>query len=321
MSSQSKAFFVSVADYSKEFDDLRSVRVPVFVEEQRVPIEEEWDALDPQCEHVIARDEHGKAIGTGRLTPHHKIGRMAVLKDWRGAGVGAALLQALIDRAEALGWSEVKLNSQYVAAGFYEKFGFSVCGEAFLEAGIRHVPMSRPLNPAMPERPPGAAPRASSTDLIETHNAHDVISVTAQIIRNARRHIWVHTRTLEKAIYGSTEVQDAFRHFATQSHDKMVYIIVQEPAVPSREHNPLLALSQRLSSVFVYRTPIDSEDLQTTESYLVTDTDGYSFRPLASRFEGTACVHGPARARQLQSDFASRWERAQMVTELRALGI
>src|SRR3990167_9431245 len=96
-------FRVEPADYVVDFKDLSSIREPVFVVEQEVPLEEEWDELDPKCQHVIARDSEHKPIGTGRLTPEHKIGRMAVLREWRGKGVGEALLVALIDQARAPG--------------------------------------------------------------------------------------------------------------------------------------------------------------------------------------------------------------------------
>ena len=69
-------FRVEPADYKVDFHDLRAIREPVFVVEQQVPLDMEWDELDPQCRHVIARDELHRPIGTGRLTPEHKIGRM-----------------------------------------------------------------------------------------------------------------------------------------------------------------------------------------------------------------------------------------------------
>ena len=108
-------FRIEVVDYAQAQDELRAVREPVFVQEQQVPLEEEWDALDPLCRHVIARDESGQPIGTGRLTPERKIGRMAVLRDWRGKGVGDALLSALMAQAWEMGWPAISLNAQVSA--------------------------------------------------------------------------------------------------------------------------------------------------------------------------------------------------------------
>ena len=103
-------FRVEAIDYASGVDDLRAVREPVFVQEQQVPLALEWDELDPLCVHVIARDDSGRPIGTGRLTPERKVGRMAVLPDWRGHGVGDALLLALIGEAERLRWPELRLQ-------------------------------------------------------------------------------------------------------------------------------------------------------------------------------------------------------------------
>ena len=108
-------FRVEAIDYAGGVDELRAVRETVFVQEQQVPIELEWDELDPLCVHVIARDETGRPIGTGRLTPEHKIGRMAVLHSARGGGVGRAVLEALTGAARQRGLHEVMLHAQVSA--------------------------------------------------------------------------------------------------------------------------------------------------------------------------------------------------------------
>lgn len=140
-----RSFRVEPADYRADFQDLRAIRETVFVLEQNAPIEEEWDALDPLCIHAIARDLQGQPIGTGRLTPERKIGRMAVLREWRGKGVGAAVLVALMGHAQRRGWPEVSLHAQVSALGFYLAHGFEAYGERFWEAGIEHQPMRRML--------------------------------------------------------------------------------------------------------------------------------------------------------------------------------
>ncbi len=126
-------------------DDARAIRYAVFVEEQGVPVELEWDEYDPVCLHAVARDAHGAPVATGRLLPDGHIGRMAVLARARGTGVGSAVLLALIERAQARGDASVVLNAQTHAAGFYERFGFAREGEEFIEADIAHVAMRRPL--------------------------------------------------------------------------------------------------------------------------------------------------------------------------------
>ena len=145
-----QGFGVDTVDYETALPDLRTVRETVFVQEQRVPLELEWDALDPQCVHVLARDAAGQPIGTGRLTPEHKIGRMAVLAPWRGRGVGDALLLALLAAARERGWREVSLHAQVSAQDFYARHGFLPLGERFEEAGIGHQTMRLLLDAANP---------------------------------------------------------------------------------------------------------------------------------------------------------------------------
>ena len=126
----------------------RPVREKVFIEEQQVPSELEWDEWDARCEHAVACDAGGCPIGTARLLPDGRIGRMAVLKEWRGRGVGAALLEAMLERARLRSMVRVILHAQIHAAGFYRRFGFSERGGEFLEAGIPHVEMTLELWPA-----------------------------------------------------------------------------------------------------------------------------------------------------------------------------
>jgi predicted GNAT family N-acyltransferase len=126
-------------------DGIRSVRERVFVNEQHVPLELEWDGLDESASHVIAVDEQGAVIGTGRLLADGHIGRMAVIQPWRQQGVGSALLQALCTLAENQGLQDVFLSAQTHAVGFYRRHGFVVHGDEFLDAGIPHLNMRRRL--------------------------------------------------------------------------------------------------------------------------------------------------------------------------------
>ena len=138
------ALLVSVrtAEWSVDRSALRAVREQVFVREQAVPIELEWDEFDPLCQHVVA-EAAGRAIGTGRLLPDGHIGRMAVLEAWRGQGVGSALLEALMEIARNRGIRRVRLNAQSRALAFYQRHGFVAEGEEFIEAGIAHRSMWR----------------------------------------------------------------------------------------------------------------------------------------------------------------------------------
>ena len=150
---------VRIADWQKDNADLRRIREAVFIAEQAVPPEQEWDADDVEAGfvglgvvrvdaddveavHFLALED-GYAIGTARLLADGQIGRVAVLRDWRGMNVGDALMQAVIAEAERRGLREQKLTAQVHATRFYERLGFEVVSEEFLEAGIPHVDMLR----------------------------------------------------------------------------------------------------------------------------------------------------------------------------------
>ena len=120
---------------------LRAVREAVFMREQNVPAELEWDGLDESCRHVLALDGQGNAIGCGRITPDGHIGRLAVLPAWRGKKVGSTLLEGLLDYARSQGLAQVDLNAQVQALPFYRRAGFEEEGEEFMEAGIPHCRM------------------------------------------------------------------------------------------------------------------------------------------------------------------------------------
>lgn len=133
---------IRAADWNVDRGALRAVREQVFVREQAVSIELEWDEFDPLCQHVVA-EAAGRVIGTGRLLPDGHIGRMAVLESCRGQGVGSALLEALMQIARNRGIRQVKLNAQSRAVAFYQRHGFVAEGEEFIEAGIPHRSMWR----------------------------------------------------------------------------------------------------------------------------------------------------------------------------------
>ena len=127
----------------------RPIRAEVFVREQKIPAEMEWDDADADALHAVAFNRLGRALGTGRMLEHvpgvAKIGRMAVTSSSRHGGVGRAVLDALVDAAKARGDREAVLHAQLGAAPFYERAGFVRRGPQFDEAGIAHVEMLRVL--------------------------------------------------------------------------------------------------------------------------------------------------------------------------------
>jgi len=135
---------VEIADWETEASDLKAIRTSVFIEEQHVPVELEWDGLDTDCTHFVVRS-NSKAIATARLKPDGQIGRMAVLKPYRGLGVGEKLLTTVLAHAEKTGLNRIYLHAQVQVVGFYRAFGFTTEGEEFMDAGIPHRAMVRKI--------------------------------------------------------------------------------------------------------------------------------------------------------------------------------
>ena len=133
----------SIVSWADRQAELISVRRCVFIEEQNVPESIELDARDPDCSHVLACDESGNPIGTARIDTNGKIGRMAVLCEHRGTGVGTKMLEAIMEYGRANGIADFHLSAQISAVGFYEKMGFETYGDEFQEAGIQHVNMRK----------------------------------------------------------------------------------------------------------------------------------------------------------------------------------
>ena len=127
----------------------QAIRTQVFIEEQNIPAEMEWDTADAQAVHALASNRFGLPLGPGRLLQHApgvaRIGRMAVSQTVRGSGVGRALLNALSAVAQQRGDHEIVLHAQTSAQAFYARSGFSPRGAVFEEAGIAHIEMTRRL--------------------------------------------------------------------------------------------------------------------------------------------------------------------------------
>ena len=138
---------VQLGDWATLAAPARRIREAVFIEEQGVPIDMEWDTADATAVHAVAFNRLSMPLATGRLLQHApgvgRIGRMASLQSMRGEGLGRQVLDALIGRAATRGDKQVCLSAQLPAQAFYERAGFVAHGPAFQEAGIAHIEMSR----------------------------------------------------------------------------------------------------------------------------------------------------------------------------------
>lgn len=139
---------VRKADWPKDMVDIMRIREAVFINEQNIPPEQEWDELDTASTHFLAIDGQ-YTMGTARLTKETddcaRISRVAVLKDWRGLHIGDEILNAVFKEAMDQGFTTLALTAQKHATNFYTHFGFEVISDEFLEVGIPHVEMVKKL--------------------------------------------------------------------------------------------------------------------------------------------------------------------------------
>jgi len=315
-------FTVAPANWDNEEERAAccAVREQVFTMEQQVAREDELDSFDATARHVLARDLGGNPVGTGRLASDRKIGRMAVIKDWRSKHVGEAMLNLLVEQARALNYPDVELHAQTQAVPFYEKFGFAKYGDEFVECGIRHFNMRREVAPA--EAPVRAAPpprperRAVNIDSREQAAAESLTLIEA-----ARRELCIYSRDLDPALFESDAALEALKRVAISGRGASVRIIVQDPRTVIARGHRLIPLTQRLTSVFALRTPVNDDDLQYPSAFLLNDVSGYYFRVLGTRFEGEVVNYSPGRHAQLQEYFDQVWERSEPSEDLRQLSL
>ena len=134
-------FVVREAHWPDDIASLMYVRNKVFVEEQKVPHNEEIDELDPVSDHLLVTDAQDHPVATGRITPEGHIGRMAVLKAYRGQKAGHRLMLHLMQKATKRGHRIIELSAQTHAIPFYQKYGFTPVGRVYDEVGIPHQKM------------------------------------------------------------------------------------------------------------------------------------------------------------------------------------
>jgi len=307
-----EGFQVDHVVYVRDFDALRTVREAVFINEQSVPRELELDAIDSQCAHVLARDDLGHPIGTGRLMPDGRIGRMAVLAGWRNRGVGGVMLQRLLEIARTRGLESVHLHAQIDAKHFYARHGFAVCGAQFTEANISHVPMRLTL-----QRFEKQAEENRST-LRAVRDEVGIRQAIADCLNAARHKVDLLRVKLDLSL-AHPDAIDALRRVATSGRGAQIRILLHHPDAALRDMHPLVSLLQRLPSMFVIREIDDPADREDRGEMTLNDQHALVWRASADLVEAHVSMHAPGRRMQLGETFAQKWERAVPCSRLRAL--
>jgi hypothetical protein len=203
---------------------------------------------------------------------------------------------------------------------FYEKLGFTKYGDEFVECAIKHFHMRLELTPKeIPDR--AAPPPRPDVRIVQVTDRDGAVAETRQLIAAARRELCIYTRDLDSSLFDHDTVLDALKQFAISGRGVAVRIIVQEPRVPAQRGHRLIALSQRMSSIFSLRTPTQDEDLQYPSAFVINDARGFYFRVLGSRFDGESVNYAPGKHAQYLEFFNRVWERSEPSEELRQLSL
>lgn len=321
MSNEKKPYRIKRVTWKESEDELRILREFVFIGEQNVPPELEWDGKDESCVHLLAQDEKGRGIGTARMTPEGQIGRMAVLRAWRNRGVGSDMLTALITIARARQKDRVQLDAQTHAIDFYLRHDFIAQGEIFMDAGIPHQHMTRTLPPMDVHININDLPKqvlGETRGYIDLKGLEDNKQAAIHMASQGQRSLNLFTPNLDPRVFDNDEFIEAVKKVALHSPRSRVNILILDPTeVVSRGHR-IVELARRISShVFIHRA--DSEDHHHVDTFMIVDDVGIIRRAHNDRFEGLAEFNNPAEARLLLKTFNEAWERSQPEPELRRL--
>ncbi len=302
-------------------NDLRTLRELIFIREQNVPPELEWDGKDEDCVHLLARDEKGRPIGTSRMTADGHIGRMAVIRAWRKKGVGSKMLTALTTIARARQLPRVKLDAQIQAVTFYQQHDFMTQGVEFMDANIPHRHMVRIL-PSLDEglniNDLQKQILGVNRELIRLESRDDNRLAANHMVEQGQHSLRLFTPNLDPRIFDTSEFIEAVKNLALASSQSKIYILIKDPTLAVTHGHRIVELARKLSShIFIHR--VDEEDQDRPDSYMIVDDVGIIHRPHADRYDGSVEFNNPGEARLLTKQFKDSWERSVPEPELRRL--
>lgn len=305
---ETKQILVTPARWPEDADDLRALRRAVFIDEQGVPEDIEWDGRDRDAQHVIARN--GSAIvGCGRLLPDGRIGRLAVAKHHRGTGVGRGLLDALLRLARENGLTDVYLHAQADALDFYRRAGFDVRGEPFDEAGIAHIDMHMALDY-----------RNHAEALSGVRYPQPFAQLAVAQARVARREIRILSPTLDPRVFEQDDLLSALRALLRRGRLSKVQIIVGDARSITQRGHRLLNLARRLPSGIEIRRLAEHPDWNG-DTQIICDRDSLLALPGDMSAPGFYRPDDRARCATAIGRFEDLWRASVTDPEFRALSL
>ena len=321
---------VKEVDWARASGVLRTLRAQVFIDEQQVPRELEWDGQDEDAVHFLASLDN-VPIGTARLLPTGQIGRMAVAIENRRTGIGRKLLQAAIEYARARGDREVFLHAQRSAEPLYAAAGFEVEGQEFVEAGIAHIGMrlilALPYEPVV--LPPAAKTRSpvarspQPSSVVTVSGDADLAEAVLTVARAAKRIIRIRSVQLDRAVFDSAELEAVLSALARRHAQCQVRMLVVDPQAFAASSHRLLTLARRLPTPVQLRAvrSAGGESLESQPTVVVADEEAVFVQTHSDASNAFIDLDASAQARSLSIEFDQAWDRAIDHPELRELRI
>jgi predicted GNAT family N-acyltransferase len=300
---------IRTADWQTDKDVLRELRKTVFIEEQNVSPELEWDNNDESSRHWLAVDKHGKAIATARMQGDGHIGRMAVLKQHRNQGVGSALLQTIVDAANQQRLLEVYLYAQTQAEAFYRHCGFVAEGDEYMDAGIPHITMRK---------------RLSEQRLLGVHGGkfavHDFESSLLELIQQTERHLHILSYDLNPDVFDSNAMSEKLSSLARRSRYSEIKILIVDSYHMVKSGHRLIELQRRLPSSFAIRKITDN-NTAIRDNWVIADKMGMIHQSIKEPELCWGNYYNRPLAEDYSAQFDVLWQHAHEDPELRRLEI
>ena len=299
---------VREARWPADAAELERLRTAVFVMEQGVPREIEWDGRDDTARHVIAESQ-GTAIGCGRLLPDGRIGRLAVLSQYRGYGVGKQLLDVILRIARQQGVKELYLHAQADAVQFYERAGFATRGDPFEEAGIAHLDMHLSLDYRQWNEP-----------ILHLRHPQPFGELVVAQANFARRELRILSPTLDNRVFDDEDLVSAIRLFLRGGNLSHVRVLVQDARGIVQRGHRLLALCRRLPSRMEIRR-LTEHPQWSDQTLVIRDRDSVLELPGSDADAGFYRPEDRPRSEASVNLFDELWRLGQIDPEFRALSL
>ncbi len=305
-------------------DTIRDIRQKVFIDEQQVPPELEWDSTDEIADHYLMVLPDNTPVGVARvfstLDEVAHIGRMAILPDFRGQNYGRQLLRHLMAETGSQ-FGELRLSAQEHAIPFYQASGFHLCSDAYDDAGIPHFDMrcyapDLALQGLHDHTLPLIAGEDTKAWLFDTEAP--LIGLMDSIVGQARQRVWLYDRFLDHDLYDRARFRELLSGLARKHRLSEVRVLIHDDKPLMKRRHRLVELMRRLPSHVSIRL-INDEIPFEDRPFLLADRDGVVCRHDFDKPAGFANFADGGRVKLLGEAFLRMWEGGRKSVELRQL--